>query len=84
MIVDWGQTRYIAQHPDAYKETNPHIGLHPSTKRVNAYFAGYTAGTLLLANWLGPTNRKLLLGGMAIYELQLIGRNYSIGVGTSF
>ena len=37
--VDWGQTRYIANHPDRYLELNPILGAHPSLDSVDAYFA---------------------------------------------
>jgi hypothetical protein len=28
-IVDWGQTRDIAKHPQQYSEMNPLLGKHP-------------------------------------------------------
>ena len=34
-VLDWNQTLQIAKHPDRYSETNPVIGNHPSTERVN-------------------------------------------------
>lgn len=34
-VLDWNQTLQIAKHPDRYSETNPVIGHHPSTERVN-------------------------------------------------
>jgi len=39
-IADWGQTLYIAEHPDQYYETNIDkiIGEHPTRGSVNTYF----------------------------------------------
>lgn len=41
-VIDWGQTRYVAQHPDQYKENDMGrggsawlIGEHPSTTNVD-------------------------------------------------
>lgn len=39
-VVDWGQTNYIAGHPDRYLELNPILGPHPSRTAVRNYFAG--------------------------------------------
>ena len=38
-VLDWGQTRYIADHPREHYERNPILGRHPSRGRVDAYFA---------------------------------------------
>lgn len=45
--VDWLQTVYIARHPARYFERNPILGMHPSVRQVNAYFA--FCGVLALA-----------------------------------
>jgi hypothetical protein len=40
-VIDWGQTRYIAQNPDRFyeKESQQFIGQHPTTGRVDVYMA---------------------------------------------
>jgi hypothetical protein len=42
--VDYGQTRYAAQHPDRYWEMNPCLPEHPSEDQVATFFI---AGTLV-------------------------------------
>src|SRR3990167_6853664 len=69
LVVDWGQTRYIAKHPENYEERNLILGKHPSVGRVNVYFTGAILGTLLFANWLKPVNRKMFLGTLTAVEL---------------
>lgn len=36
-LIDWSQTRYIAEHPDKYWEINPILGNHPSIEKVDLY-----------------------------------------------
>ena len=36
-VVDWQQTRYIANHRYEYHELNPILGSHPSERAVNIY-----------------------------------------------
>jgi len=40
IVADWGQTRYIAMHEDAFHETNPILGGHPHRDKVDAFFLG--------------------------------------------
>ena len=84
LIVDWGQTRYIAKNPDRFHELNPILGRHPSVGRVNTYFATAIIGNYLLADWLGPTNRKLYLGGITALETVVVIRNNGIGIKVAF
>ena len=46
LLLDWGQTLNIAQHPDHWHELNPLLGPHPSTGSVNMYFGLATLGNL--------------------------------------
>ena len=84
LIIDWGQTRYIAKNPTRFHELNPILGRHPSIGRVNTYFAGAIIGNYLLADWLGPTNRKLYLGGITALETVVVIRNKGIGIKVAF
>ena len=80
LVLDWGQTRHIATHPDLYHETNVLLGEHPSVGRVNTYFMGAITGTLLLANWLPAGGRKTFLGTLTAVELIAVGKNNALGI----
>jgi len=84
LAIDWGQTRYLVKHPEHYYERNPLLGKHPSMARVNVLCIGSIAGTLLIADWLTPRNRKLFLGTVTGIELAVIGHNKNIGLRMSF
>ena len=83
LVADWGQTRYISKHPDYY-ETNPLLGEHPSTSRVDNYFAGVLIGNFLLTHFLSAKYRNyfqiLLIGS----ELRAVSNNHAIGVKIAF
>lgn len=84
IVTDCGQARYAVHHSDQFKENNLILGEHPSLGRVNAYFSTYIVGSLLVANWLTPYNRKLFLGTVTAVELIVINHNRSIGVKIAF
>lgn len=84
LATDWGQTRYIAQHPSIFQENNPILGSHPSTMKANLYFSGAIVGTTLLANSMESSNRKLFLGSVLVFELAVIAKNRSIGIHVDF
>jgi hypothetical protein len=84
LAADWGQTRNIAAHPERFKEVNPILGPHPSTRRVDAYFAGAMLGTVGLAYVLPPQTRRLVLGGLATLELTVVIRNNSVQIRTTY
>lgn len=85
LVVDWGQTRYIAKHPDTYHELNPILGKHPSLSRVNAYFSAAIVGNYLIAEYLIPPEaRSLYLGVVTGVELAVVGRNKHLGIKLSF
>jgi len=60
MVVDWAQTRHIANNPHKFHELNPLLPNHPSIGQVNRHFiiSGLIIGTL--AHNL-PQYRSLLL-----------------------
>lgn len=59
-LVDWGQTRYIAKHPDRFREVNPLIGDHPSLGEVNRHFIVSTALMFAAAHYLPQYRTRLL------------------------
>lgn len=83
-VIDWGQTRTIAMHPEHWHEVNPILGAHPSIGRVNAYFIATYAGNLLLARILPDKWRKLYLTGATMIEFGFAAHNASIGLHVSW
>ena len=84
MVIDWGQTRYIAQHPGVYYERNPLLGRHPSVQGVDLYFASMIVGSALFANYLSSENRKLFLGTVTAIGISVTAHNRSIGIKIAF
>lgn len=84
LVVDWGQTRYIAKHPDQYHEKNRFLGLRPSTGRVNGYFVASIIGTIGVSMALPSKWRKFWLGGVTVIELSAIRNNLELGIKTDF
>lgn len=80
LLMDWHQTRQIAAQPNKYYEMNPVLGSHPSTDKVNAYFAGAIVGSAIVAYLLPSPWRQGLQYGTIAVELVVIGRNKSIGL----
>jgi hypothetical protein len=80
-IADWGQARYIAEHPAQFADKNPILGRHPARGKVDAYFICAMGGGYLLADALPGRYRKLFLGGATIVEISTVRHNRSIGVG---
>ena len=84
LVIDWGQTRSIAKNPSQYYETNSLLGQHPSMSAVNLHFSAAILGTLLIGNYLSPSNRKIFLGTITTVEFLTVGRNNALGIGISF
>jgi len=85
IVMDWGQTRYGAAHPQQYEEvSNPFLGKHPSIGRVNAWFIG----SIAVNNWimvaLPKKYRPYYAGAVTAYEVHLVIRNNSIGAKIDF
>lgn len=83
--ADWAQTRSIAKGIPGIHETNPLLGEHPSTGRVNNYFAASMLGHTLLMNALPPEIRKWAQYGTIGLEAGVAGRNkLKLGIGMTF
>lgn len=82
--MDWLQTRYIANHPEVYYETNPILGEQPSQEKVDSYFLS----TALLHSWIAyslPANyRKWFQYSTIVMETGYVGHNVSLGIGFQF
>ena len=85
--IDYMQTRYIAKHPDRYREVGSErwIGEHPTTKEVTKYFIGSTVFKLTLMH-LMPTdfpifNRTNFQYLNIVYTGSTVYHNNKIGIG---
>jgi len=93
MVVDYGQTKWMAQHPDHWWEVNPTIGKHPSTKTVDLNFLG-AAMTYAVTAWALPPkaekgykkwiNRENFFFTFTVVEAANVGNNFRIGAGIMF
>ena len=82
-IADWAQTRYISKHPEFY-ETNQILGSHPSTGKVDTYFAASIVGHAVISYMLPPAWRQ---GWQYVWigvEAQKVVHNHSIGIKFNF
>jgi len=85
-IIDWGQTRTTALHPELYQEDESAwaIGRHPTTGRVDAYMAESAVLHFIVAYYLPQSWRTpfqyLTIGG----KLNATIGNASIGIKVSF
>jgi hypothetical protein len=80
LVVDWLQSRFIAENPERFSETNPILGEHPSPDAVDVYFICCIAATLVgvyvLPYWWA------LGAGVALAALEAFVtiRNYRRGI----
>ena len=85
IIADWGQTRYIANHPEQYHEAfNPILGNHPSTGRVDAWFVGALVVNNGAMIALPKKYKPYYAGGVAVIETYFVVSNNSIGIKIDF
>lgn len=83
-VIDWGQTRYIADHPKQYYELNPIIGEHPTTGRVDGYFLATALLHTGIAYVLPSDWRKGFQYVTIVFEAGVTNRNRNIGVKIDF
>jgi hypothetical protein len=83
-VIDWGQTRYVAKHPEEYRERNPILGQHPSTEQVDTYFIATALLHPLVTHYLPRPYRRwwqaisITMGGACVIN------NASVGVKWEF
>ena len=56
-MIDWGQTRHVARHPEKFKESNLILGDHPSVSEVDMYAAASLTASWIIAYKLNKKNR---------------------------
>lgn len=82
-IVDWGQTRYVAKHPE-FHEINPLIGKHPSIGRVNNYFAISIPVNIAFSALVPSKYRSLWQTGRMMVQVSVVSYNRGVSIGTDF
>lgn len=83
-LIDWGQTRQIANDPEHYHEMNPIIGKHPSTGRVDVYMATSALLHLGVTHFLPKECRPYFQGVTLAMQGTVVMHNFSIGLGFSW
>lgn len=81
--ADWSQTRYIARHPEQFRETNQFLPDHPSLGEVNRHFIVSTALMFAAAHYL-PQYRTRLLQVYVVVGAGYVVHNIGIGVRFQF
>lgn len=84
LLIDYKQTRDIANHPMRY-ETNRILGDNPSDARIRNYFIGAAVGHVLVAHAL-PNGmlRTAFQAGTVAVEMSVIGHNKRMGLRIKF
>jgi len=83
-MVDYGQTRTIAEKPAYYHELNPLLGKHPSVGAVNKHFLIATAANVGLHYSLPEQYRGIHSWVWAGLEGACVVQNLRVGIGISF
>ena len=83
-LMDWGQTRNIAKHPERWYEKNPKLGRHPSVAQVDRHFLfGFPLGAIShpIISYLLPAKYRPVWQYITIgYEWSYVERNFSLGI----
>jgi len=83
-IIDWGQTRNIASHPESFRESNPIMGNHPSKGSVDAYFLLSIPVHILATHFTPSKYRKYIQAIQIGSSGYCITENFRIGLGVKF
>jgi len=85
-IIDWGQTRYIAQHPESFHEVESAwlIGKYPDEKRVDIFMAETAVLHGLISYYLPSKYRSAFQYVTIGMKLNNAIGNVSIGIRVSF
>ena len=80
--MDWSQTRYLSRNP-VYYETNPILGTHPSTQKIDMFFIGQLIGQYYLFDYLNE-NRLGFMVGVTLGRLEVVNRNIRLDIKMRF
>ena len=90
IILDWITTRYAASN-DFYTngknrthETNPILGKHPSTEKVDIYFAVAMVANYFIVDYLPKEYRNFYLIVSSSVQMHYIKNNIQFGWKVSF
>lgn len=86
-VVDWAQTRGIADNPSKFYEkgfAQNFIGKHPTTREVNQYFVTSLALTYGIGCILPERMQKLFYIGATLNEAAAVQNNIEVGVKAEF
>ena len=83
-VIDWSQTRTIAQHPDRFLEYNPLIGRHPSIGRVDTWMATGMVSHYVVSRSLNRRWRRTFQIYTTVAEIAVVGNNRRVGIWLSF
>jgi hypothetical protein len=86
LVIDYGQTSTIAQHPERYKETVSAwaISEHPSQETVNTYFSVIAIAHPIIAYYLPSEWRKAFQYLTIGEKIPAVIGNTTIGIKISF
>ena len=98
MVIDLGQTLWMADNPTEYKytpigrtpiyknrdESNPILGKNPSKDRIYKYFVGSYALTTAITYLLPDKWSYAFQGGIISLQIYAVENNYSLNVGFKF
>lgn len=87
LLRDWGQTRYIADHPERYREVGiaeNFIGQHPTSGQVNKYFVSSIVATNVVGCLLPDHWKTGFYTGVAAFQFKVTEDNAEIGIGFKF
>jgi hypothetical protein len=78
LALDWSQTLALRS---TWEESNPILGPHPSTARVNVYFASAILIHAVAARFLPFPFREIFQGGTIMFEGAIVRSNRGLGIG---
>lgn len=85
VAADWSQTRYIARHPNLYREDSAwFIGPHPTVGQVDAYFVGTLAINFAVVDLLPEKWRTVYQGFFMVHRAQFVLSNHAVGIEMRF
>lgn len=83
--LDWGQTRYVADHPESQGEANPFLDHHPTRESVDRYFLTTAVLHIAAAHILPAEIRRAFQYVTIGVEAGVVVRNrYGFNVRVSF
>lgn len=83
-VMDWLQTRHIANNPDKFHEKNPILGTHPAVEQVDTYFAATGLLHYYVASILPAEYRKGFQYITIGMQAKSVSNNIALGIKFNF